>query len=183
VNAPLIVCVDDDPTVTRTILRTLRHEKLSPMGTTEPEQALSWVLEHDVAVLVSDYNMPSMTGVELAARVRQLRPATVRILVTGNLDVSTALASINQGEVFRFVAKPFRPEEVARAIRDGVEQHRALAHAAKQERVLRERAALEARYPTFTQPARAHDGAYIVSPLASDSLAGLGLDELLALRR
>lgn len=182
-SAPVIVCVDDDPTVTRTILRTVRHEQMSTMGTTEPEQALSWVLEHDVAVLVSDYNMPSMTGVELAARVRRLRPATVRILVTGNLDVSTALASINQGEVFRFVTKPFAPDEVVRAIREGVEQHRALAQVAAQEKILRERAALEARHPALTRPARAHDGAYLVSSLAPDSLAGLGLDELLALRR
>lgn len=186
-GAPLVVCVDDDPSVTRTLLRTLRHEPLSPMGTTEPEEALAWVLEHDVAVLVSDYNMPSMNGVQLAARVRELRPATVRILVTGSLDLPTALASINEGEVFRFVPKPFQPEQVARAIRDGVVQHRALAHVAaereKHERVGRERAALEARYPAFTKPARAHDGAYLVPSLASDTLAGLGLDALLALRR
>jgi DNA-binding NtrC family response regulator len=186
-GAPLVVCVDDDPTVTRTLVRTLRHERLSSMATTEPEEALSWVLEHDVAVLVSDYNMPSMNGVQLAARVRELRPTTVRILVTGTLDLTTALASINEGEVFRFVPKPFDPAQVARAIRDGVEQHRALAQVAaereKLDRIAHERAALDARYPAFTRPARAHDGAYLVSPHQADALAGLGLDELLALRR
>jgi DNA-binding NtrC family response regulator len=186
-GAPLVVCVDDDPSVTRTLMRTLRHEHLSPMGTTEPEEALSWVLEHDVAVLVSDYNMPSMNGVQLAARVRELRPQTVRILVTGSLDLTTALASINEGEVFRFVPKPFQPEQVARAIRDGVEQHRALAHVAaervKAEQRHRDQAALDARYPAFTRPARAHDGAYLVPSLSSDAISGHGLDELLALRR
>ena len=186
-GAPVIVCVDDDPTVARTLARMMRGEKLLPMATTEPSEALEWVLEHDVAVLVSDYNMPTMNGVQLAARVRELRPSTVRILVTASLDLDTALASINQGEVFRFVPKPFDVAQVARAIRDGVAQHHALAQVAaereKVERRQRERAALEARWQSLTTPARAFDGAYLVPHVASSSLEGVGLDDLLALRR
>jgi DNA-binding NtrC family response regulator len=186
-GAPLVVCVDDDPAVARTLARMMRGEHLLPMATTEPTEALEWVLEHDVAVLVSDYHMPEMNGVQLAARVRELRPSTVRILVTGSLELDTALASINQGEVFRFVPKPFDVAQVARVIRDGVAQHRALAQVAaerdKLERRNRERAALEARWHSLTTPARAHDGAYLVPHVASDSLEGFGLDDLLALRR
>jgi DNA-binding NtrC family response regulator len=186
-GAPLVVCVDDDPLVARSLARSLRHQQLLPMSTTEPAEALEWVLQHDVAVLLSDFNMPVMNGVELAARVRELRPMTVRVLVTGSLDLQTALASINRGEVFRFVPKPFNQDDVARVIRDAVEQHKSLAQFAAErertERRLRERALLEARFPALTQPARAHDGAYLVPRLAGDELAGLGLDELLALRR
>ena len=186
-GAPLVVCVDDDPLVARTIARSLRHQHLLPMTTTEPEEALEWVLEHDVAVLVSDFHMPVMNGVELAARVRALRPSTVRILVTGALDLQTALASINQGEVYRFVPKPFDLDQVTQVVRDGVEQHQALAMVAAErertERRARERAALETRWASITMPARAHDGAYLVPRVASDELAGSGLDELLALRR
>lgn len=186
-GAPLIVCVDDDPAVARALARTMRGEQLLPMTTTEPAEALEWVLEHDVAVLVSDYNMPEMNGVQLAARVRELRPSTVRILVTGSLDLETAMASINHGEVFRFVPKPFDLAQVARVIRDGVEQHRALTQIAaereKVERRNRERAALESRWQSLTSPVRAHDGAYLVPHVANGSVEGLGLDELLALRR
>jgi len=186
-GAPLIVCVDDDPAVARALARTMRGEQLLPMTTTEPAEALEWVLEHDVAVLVSDYNMPEMNGVQLAARVRELRPSTVRILVTGSLDLETAMASINHGEVFRFVPKPFDLAQVARVIRDGVEQHRALAQVAaereKVERRNRERAALESRWQSLTSPVRAHDGAYLVPHVSNGSVEGLGLDELLALRR
>jgi DNA-binding NtrC family response regulator len=186
-GAPLVVCVDDDPLVARTIARSLRHQQLLPMATTEPEEALEWVLAHDVAVLVSDFHMPVMNGVELAARVRALRPSTVRILVTGSLDLQTALASINQGEVFRFVPKPFDLEQVAQVIRDGVAHHQALSLVAAErertERRAREHAALEAKWASITTPSRAHDGAYLVPRMAEDELAGLGLDELLALRR
>ena len=184
-GAPLVVCVDDDPSVTRTLVRSLRREPLLPMATTEPEEALSWVLEHDVAVLISDYHMPSMSGVELSARVRELRPQTVRVLVTGSLDVPTALASINQGEVFRFVPKPFTPEDMSRVIREAIAQHHALASVAafrdRTERRARERATLEAQFPSITTPARGHDGAYLVPRRAESGL--VGLDELLALRR
>ncbi|MBV8760597.1 MAG: response regulator [Deltaproteobacteria bacterium] len=186
-GAPLVVCVDDDPAVARALARAMRGEHLLPMATTEPAEALEWVLAHDVAVLVSDYNMPEMNGVQLAARVRELRPSTVRILVTGSLDLDTAMASINQGEVFRFVPKPFDVAHVARVIRDGVEQHRALAQVAaereKVERRQRERATLEARWQSLTTPARAHDGAYLIPHIASDRFDGLGLDDVLALRR
>jgi len=185
--APLVVCVDDDPVVARSIVRSLRGEQIQPMTTTEPEEALSWVLEHEVAVLVSDYHMPSMNGVELSARVRELRPQTVRVLVTGALDVPTALASINEGEVFRFVPKPFAPDQVARVVREAVAQHRTLTDVAvERERTLRrarERAELEARFPSITIAARGHDGAYLVPSRAKATLEGLGLDELLALRR
>jgi DNA-binding NtrC family response regulator len=180
-SGPKIVCVDDEPIVGRSIVRSLRGDQLQPMVTTEPEEALSWVLEHEVAVLVSDYHMPSMNGVQLSARVRELRPQTVRVLITGALDVPTALASINEGEVFRFVPKPFSLADVARVIREAVARHRTLAEAAALQRRAREQAELEARFPSITTPARGDDGAYVVP---SRPVAGLaGLDELLALRR
>ena len=186
-GVPRVVCVDDEPIITRTLVRSLRGEHLLPMATTEPEEALSWVLEHDVAVLVSDYHMPSMNGIELAARVRALRPLTVRVLVTGALDVPTALASINEGEVFRFVPKPFQPDHIARVIREALALHRTLVGVAAErertERRARERAELEARFPTITTPARARDGAYVVQRRPAGALEGLGLDQLLALRR
>lgn len=186
-DMPRVVCVDDDPVIMRTLVRSLRGESVLPMATTEPEEALSWVLEHDIAVLVSDYHMPSMNGVELSARVRVLRPQTVRVLVTGALDVHTALASINEGEVFRFVPKPFERGHVTRVIREAVARHKALASvAAERERTqrrARERAAFEAQYPTISTPARAEDGTYVVPRRPASELAGMGLDELLALRR
>ena len=186
-GAPLVVCVDDEPIVARSIVRAMRGEQLLPMATTEPEEALAWVLEHDVAVLVSDYHMPSMNGIELSARVRELRPSTIRVLITGALDLATALASINEGEVFRFVPKPFAPAHVARVIREAIAQHRAVAPVVAElertERRARERAELEARFPTITKPERAGDGAYVVPQRAAGALEGLGLDELLRLRR
>ena len=185
--APMIVCVDDDPTIARALARSLRREHLRPMSTTEPEEALEWVLENDVAVLVADYSMPGMNGVELATRVRELRPLTVRNLLTGHVTADTAVSGINQGGVFRFIEKPFETAALIGVLREAIAHHDELvAVAAERAQVVRRaRMAdeLEIRYPTLTTPAWSLDGAYVVRRNPAAVLAGLGLDALLALRR
>jgi DNA-binding NtrC family response regulator len=183
---PLVVCVDDDADVARCVARSLRKEALRPLSTTEPEEALEWILDNEVAVLVSDFEMPSMNGVELAARVKKLRPSTVRILLTGHVTAETAMSGINEGGVFRFLPKPFDSRSFVAVVRDGIAHHRELAAVATEREQVQRRAQalsqLEQRYPTLTSPARAGDGAYLISR-NSDAVAGYGLDALLALRR
>jgi DNA-binding NtrC family response regulator len=186
IGVPLIVCVDDDPQVARMLARSLKREQLNPMATTEPEEALEWVLENDVAVLISDFEMPLMNGIELAARVKQLRPTTVRILMTAHVTADTAVRGINTGGVFRFVPKPFDLAQLATIVHEGVDHHKELAAvAAERDQVVRRgrvTADLEARFPSLTTPARALDGAYVVRRATNDAARGLGLESLLALR-
>ncbi|HET9990276.1 MAG TPA: response regulator [Kofleriaceae bacterium] len=186
----LIVCVDDDAEVARTVAKSLKRvawAQSQVMSTTEPEEALEWVLDNEVAVLLSDVEMPLMNGIELAERVKQLRPSTVRILMTGHVTADAAMNGINKGGVFRFVAKPFAMADLETAVRDGVALHRELsAVAVERDQVVR-RGRLsddhELRFPSLTMPARAHDGAYVVRRTTVETLSGLGLDALLALRR
>ncbi len=183
---PLIVCVDDDPEVARTLARTLKRENLKPMSTTEPEEALEWVLENDVAVLLSDFEMPTMNGIELSAHVKRLRPTTVRILMTAHVTADTAVRGINTGGVFRFVPKPFDLGQLATIVHEGVDHHKELAavaherdHVVRRERIMTN---LENKFPALTTPSRALDGAYVVRRTTTEAVAGLGLDALLALR-
>ncbi len=184
---PMVVCVDDDAAVGKALARWMKRVKLNPLTTTEPQQALAWILEHDVAVLVSDYHMPVMNGVELASHVRKLRPGTVRILLTGNATVDTAMAGINEGGVFRFVTKPVDGETLITTVHEAVEQHRVhVRTAVEREQALHRALAvadLEAAYPSITTTARAVDGAYLVRRQPASVLEGAGLDALLALRR
>jgi DNA-binding NtrC family response regulator len=184
---PLVVCVDDDPEVARRIASSLRREKMTMMSTTEPDEALEWVLDNEVAVLVSDYEMPLMNGIELAAKVRQLRPTTVRILLTGHVTAHTAMNGINKGGVFRFVPKPFELEQLVSVVHEGVNHHLELAAVANERdhvvRRGRTTAELETRYPTLTTPVRTIDGAYVVRRNPSETFVSLGLEALLELRR
>jgi response regulator RpfG family c-di-GMP phosphodiesterase len=164
------------------IARALRKDKYHALATTEPEEALEWCLEHDVAVLLADYNMPGMTGVELAERLREHRPSTVRVLLTGSVDTDTTIASINQAEIFRFVTKPFDRSVLSSVVQQAVARHRELAAVAiEREQAARRhhvRTELEARFPTLTHPARAHDGAYLVQRASTDTIERIGLGGL-----
>ena len=103
----LIVCVDDDEAILQAVGRCLRREpSFEVRPTTSPQQVLDWVARDDVAVLVSDYEMPEMTGAQLAGQVKRIRPETVRLLLTGRRTLDTAIDGINQGEIFRFIGKP-----------------------------------------------------------------------------
>ena len=80
----LIVCVDDDETMLATVARCLRREpSFEVRSSTSCQEVLGWIANDQVAVVVSDYEMPEMTGAQLAGQAKRIRPETVRILLTG----------------------------------------------------------------------------------------------------
>lgn len=148
----LVVCVDDDEALVTAIGRSLRREPtLEVRTTTEPSQALAWIAAEQIAVLVSDYDMPEMTGARLAGLAKRVRPETVRILLTGQRTLETAIDGINQGEVFRFLNKPFEDRALRTAVLEATKRHEELLALSgdRQRRERREalRTALEAEYP------------------------------------
>jgi len=119
-----VLFVDDELNVLNAYKRALRRQfdlHLASSG----QQALEMLAEEgEYAVIVSDMRMPGMDGVELLSRFRRESPATVRIMLTGNSDQETAVAAVNEGDVFRFLNKPCSPQELAEAIHGGLEQYR-----------------------------------------------------------
>ena len=93
-----VLCVDDDPDIVTSVARFLRLDGHDVVTCTSPVQALAVLGARTVAVMVSDYEMPEMTGVELAVKARRLQPETVRILLTGRGTLDTAVEGINVGE-------------------------------------------------------------------------------------
>jgi CheY-like chemotaxis protein len=83
VGRPIVLCVDDDLALLQAIVRSLGAVAAEVISTTSPHLALEMIASRDIAVLISDHEMPDMTGVELATAARRLRPDTVRILLTG----------------------------------------------------------------------------------------------------
>jgi phosphoserine phosphatase RsbU/P len=181
-SVPLVVCVDDDADVLAVVVRCVKLEPVTVLSTQDPHQALTWVASLDVAVLISDYEMPEMSGAELLEAARKVRPATVRVLVTGRKTLDTAIDGINRGEVYRYVSKPFEPEMVRGVVRDAVAKYRELSES-KEDRELAQRRLqlrndLEQEYPGITEVTRERDGVYV--PKADWSFM-VGLDDLRAL--
>ena len=181
---PLVICVDDDEAMLNTVVRCLKREQVEIRATLSASEALGWIAAEEVAVLVSDYDMPEMTGAQLAGHARRVRPETVRILLTGKRTLETAIDGINQGEIFKFLNKPFDSEQLRGAVRAGVQRNRELLEMSgdRQRRERREalRAALEAEYPGISQVARTAGEPYAVTADPWSDAAELGLTGLSA---
>ena len=183
---PLIICVDDDEAMLTTVARSLRREPRYEIRTTlNPHEALGWIAAEPVAVLVSDYEMPEMTGAQLAGQAKRVRPETVRILLTGKRTLETAIDGINQGEIFRFLNKPFEDKVLRQAVADGVQRNEELLALSgdreRRERREQLRNALEAEYPGISEVQRAGETYEACADPWSEALALglLGLDSRL----
>ncbi|MGA2936020.1 MAG: HD domain-containing phosphohydrolase [Syntrophobacteraceae bacterium] len=118
-----ILFVDDDPNILAAFHRQLR--KYFPVHTAMGgEEGLRAVVEQDpFAVIVSDLRMPGMDGIQFLSRVREIAPDSVRIMLTGNADLSTAIDAVNEGNIFRFLTKPCEQKTLIKALSAGVRQY------------------------------------------------------------
>ena len=117
---PTLLFVDDEERIVN-LLRTMFRSEYQVLTATSGKEALEILAKHRVEVLVSDQRMPGMLGVELLAEARKRSPATMRILLTGYSDLAAIVGSVNDGEVFRFINKPWNHEEIKTIIRAAAE--------------------------------------------------------------
>jgi DNA-binding NtrC family response regulator len=103
---PTVLFVDDEERIVRS-LRMLFRGRFEVLATTSGRQAIEWTRERRVHVVVSDQRMPEISGVDVLRAVAQHSPATMRILLTGYADLDAVTASVNDGEIFRFIDKPW----------------------------------------------------------------------------
>jgi response regulator RpfG family c-di-GMP phosphodiesterase len=89
------------------------------------ERGLAALRDHGpYAVVVSDMRMPGMNGAQFLARVRQAAPDTIRVILTGHADINTAMDAVNQGNIFRFLAKPCQKDVLSKTIAGCLAQYR-----------------------------------------------------------
>ncbi|HEX9687300.1 MAG TPA: response regulator [Burkholderiales bacterium] len=110
-----ILFVDDEERIVNA-LRSIFRSGYHVFTATNGAEALEFVRKFQPHVVVSDQRMPQMTGVELLRRVKGLAPNTVRMLLTGYSDLAAIVGSINDGEVFRFISKPWDNQEIQKIV-------------------------------------------------------------------
>ncbi len=121
-----LLFVDDEESILTT-MRIMFRRQYDVLLAGGGEQALDLLRQHDVDVIVSDQRMPGMVGVELLREARKIRPRAMRILLTGYSDFSAILGSINDGEIYRFVHKPWSNADLQDMIAQAVEAARKLS--------------------------------------------------------
>jgi len=106
-----ILVVDDEAEILQSLKSLLRHEfQVYTAGS--GKEAIGILQEQVVHVVMTDQRMPQMTGVEFLRRVKSDHPEAIRVIFTGYADVQAVIEAVNQGNIFRYVSKPWIPEEL-----------------------------------------------------------------------
>ena len=111
----------DDERNNLTVFRLVFSDEFAVRTAASGEEALAILAQEPVAVLLADQRMPGMSGIALAERVKERHPEVVRMIVTAFVDTRAALDAINQGEVYRFISKPWREDELRAVLRTAVD--------------------------------------------------------------
>jgi DNA-binding NtrC family response regulator len=120
---PVIVIVDDEEMVLTSLHAYLTLETDYRIETfTDPERALEYLRDEPVDVVISDYLMPKMNGIQLLAKAKEEQPEAARILLTGHADKQSAIEAINKVGLFHYVEKPWDNAALLLVIRNGLER-------------------------------------------------------------
>jgi CheY-like chemotaxis protein len=125
-----VLFVDDEPNVLDGIRRQLRNRVELETATSAAAGLDIITQQGPFAVVVSDMRMPEMDGARFLAKVNEIAPQTVRMVLSGQADLESTIAAVNEGRVFRFLLKPCNSETLFGVIKNGIEQYR-LIHAEK----------------------------------------------------
>lgn len=109
-----ILCIDDEARILRALKALFREHEV--YVTDDPDTAVELAGRHDIDVVVCDQRMPKRLGVEVLRAIKQRQPRALRILLTGYSDLSAILGSVNDGEVFRYVNKPWDNAELRQVV-------------------------------------------------------------------
>ena len=139
-----LLVIDDEPEVVQSVHDLLRRDA-RVLGATGADEALQILHREDVHIVMSDQRMPGTTGVELLRRARADKPETIRLLFTGYADIKAVIDAINQGSVYRYITKPWDPDELQTIIRQAGDQYDLLT---ERRQLL---ADLEARMPSWSR--------------------------------
>ncbi|HEY3738337.1 MAG TPA: HD domain-containing phosphohydrolase [Bryobacteraceae bacterium] len=120
---PAVLCVDDDPCILDGFRRQFRKRFriITATGPVEGLQVLSQ--PGPFGVVMADLQMPGMDGVQFLSKVRAALPEAVRVMLTGRADISTAMAAVNQGNIFRFLVKPCPHVVIEKVLDAALEQY------------------------------------------------------------
>jgi DNA-binding NtrC family response regulator len=169
-----VLFVDDEPHVVAGLRDAFRKQPFTILTATSGAEALQTLIDNHVDVVVSDEQMPNMTGSELLGIVRRKYPYTVRIVLTGHASLEAAIRAINEGEVYRFLTKPCNPVDLAITIRHGLqlrdltrESSRLLSKVRHQKVLLRE---LEEQHPGISRVEVDERGAIILEDVDVEAL-------------
>ena len=119
-----ILIVDDDPIVLLSLQAILEHEHYHVIAASSGYEAIEVMQKQPVAVIICDQNMPGINGTAVLQRALVLHPDSIRIILTGNSDLNTAVQVINLGQISQFIVKPWDNASILQTVHSSIEKYR-----------------------------------------------------------
>jgi len=122
----VLLCVDDEEYVLNSLTRTFRNYPLRVLTALSGAAALKIMETEPVRVVIADQRMPGMTGTDLLSIVKEKWPRVIRIILSGYAEVSDLILAINEGEIYRFIKKPWDNEALRRLVIRALEHNQVI---------------------------------------------------------
>ena len=117
-----ILLVDDEEMILTALVRTLRSKEYHFFTAPSAEEALKIIKQEEIDLVISDYKMGEVNGLQLLEEISDVSPDTLNILLTGNADIHMAIDAVNKAVLYKFILKPWDNEELKITIRRALEQ-------------------------------------------------------------
>lgn len=117
-----VLLVDDDMSVRMLVGDFLQNKGFSVTTASEPLEGLDLVKNESFAVIVSDYEMPNLTGLEFLEKAREINPAPTRVLLSGNVSLDKLVEASESGLIYRFMMKPWIVQDLLVTVRNSSER-------------------------------------------------------------
>ena len=118
-----LLCIDDDSTTLRALQRSLRGEEYKVLVADTASQAFELLDKENIQIVMVDQRMPEVNGSDLLQQIKEQYPNIIRLVLSGYADASTILESINEGEVDRFLVKPWNDDELKTTLNQCFDHH------------------------------------------------------------
>lgn len=171
-----IMLVDDEPNVIRALHRVISREGHAVCGFSDGTSALHYAEAETIDLVIADYKMPGMNGVELLKAMKRAQPDAMRIILSGYADLQALIGAINEAEIYRFISKPWHDYDLKAAIahalslRDLQLENRRLADTVRRQQATLH--SLEKHYPGISHVDWADDGSILLEAPGPESKAG-----------
>ncbi len=133
-----LLLLDDEPNILRSLRRVFRGQPWTVHTAGTPDEAFELLARHPVGVVMSDQRMPLMRGTDFLARVKQLYPHTIRIVLSGYTELQSVTEAINEGAIYKFLTKPWNDVSINEEIEQAFRQFEMVAEGQRLEQRLRE---------------------------------------------
>ncbi|MDY7032163.1 MAG: response regulator [Thermodesulfobacteriota bacterium] len=118
-----VLCVDDEQNILKSLQRLLRREDYSIVTASSGEEGLELLEKHPMSLVISDQRMPEMTGIQFLKEAKRISPSTIRMILSGYTDIDSITSAVNEGNIYKFILKPWNDGELKLTIKRALEQY------------------------------------------------------------